>query len=67
MKILFDIRNEKQIVELLSRDDLILSVETENSPNGTNILFAFFQKHKNGEQTLLDTTNLVIKPEGEKQ
>ena len=67
MKILFDIRNGKQIAELLSRDDLILSVDTENSPNGTNISFLFFQKYKNGEQTLLDTTNLVIKPEGENQ
>lgn len=67
MKILFDIGNEKQIAELLSRDDLTLSVETENSPNGTNISFYFFQKHKNGELTLLDTANLVLKPKGEKQ
>lgn len=67
MKITFDISNKKQIEKLLSREDLSVSIESEDHPNGINITIAFFQMHKNGEQTLLDITNLVIKPEGENQ
>lgn len=67
MKITFDISNKKQIEKLLSREDLSVSIESEDHPNGINITIAFFQMHKNGEQTLLDITNFVIKPEGENQ
>lgn len=67
MKITFDISNKKQIEKLLSREDLSVSIESEDHPNGINITIAFFQTLKNGEQTLLDITNLVIKPEGENQ
>lgn len=65
MKITFDIENKKQIEKLLSRKDLVVSIDSEDRPNGVNITIAFFQMLKNGEQTLLDCTNLVIKPEGE--
>ena len=65
MKITFDISNKKQIEKLLSREDITASIDSEEHPNGINITIAIFQMHKNGEQTLLDCTNLVIKPEGE--
>lgn len=67
MKIIFDISNKKQIEKLLSMEDLTLSIETEDHPNGLNITIAFFQNHQNGETSLLDMTNLVVKPEGENQ
>lgn len=53
------------IEKLLSREDLVLSIDTEDRFNGTNITIAVFQNHKNGETSLLDMTNLVVKPEGE--
>ena len=65
MKIIFDISNKTQIEKLLSREDLVLSIDTEDRFNGTNITIAVFQNHKNGETSLLDMTNLVVKPEGE--
>lgn len=67
MKIMFDISNKKQIEKLLSREDLVASIDSEDYPNGIKITIAFFQMLKNGEQTLLDCINLVIKPEGENQ